>query len=303
MPLESYFVSDHDGLKISFAHQHADNARAVLVIAHGMAEHKVRYYPFMKYLAENGVASVIEDHRGHGKSVNSADELGYFGENGADGIICDMRKLTEYARLKYPDLPVFMLGHSMGALVVRTFVQKYADMIDGLMISGNPGANSAAAMALKIAQKAQMKRGKFARSRFLTIATLMPFRLLSGKPLSPNGWVCSDEEVVAAYDADPLCGFEFYANGYEALLTLMMRANDKHVPVPDEKLPVRFFSGENDACMGGMKALESAAELLREAGYESVEIKTYPGMAHEILNEKDKQKVYSDMLETMTKLI
>ena len=300
MPLESYFESKHDGLKISFAHQHADDAKAVLVIAHGMAEHKKRYYPFMEYLAENGIASVIEDHRGHGESVRSAKDLGYFGENGADGLISDLKQLTDYVKQKYPDKPTFMLGHSMGALAVRTFIQKHGDMLDGLLVSGNPGNNSAASMAVKMARHAQRKNGSHARSKVLTMATLLPFRLASGNVRSKNGWICLNKETVAKYDADPLCGFEFYANGYEALLTLMVKANDPNAPAPNKKLPVRFFSGDKDPCMGSKKALESAAGLLAKAGYTDVTIKIYPNMSHEILNETERQKIYQDMLAFIT---
>jgi len=303
MPLESYFISDHDGLEISFAHQHADNVRAVLVIVHGMAEHKARYYPFMKFLSENGVASVIEDHRGHGKSVKSEDDLGYFGKDGADGLISDLAKLTEYAKLKYPGMPVFMLGHSMGALAVRTFIQKHGDMLNGLIVSGNPGNNGAAPMAVKMAQNAQKKGGDHARSKLLAIATLLPFRLKSGNIASKNGWICFNKATVDAYDADPMCGFEFYANGYEALLTLMINANTPNAPAPNKKLPVRFFSGAKDPCMGNIKALQSAAELLRKAGYTDVSIKTYSNMSHEILNEIDYQTVYKDMLDTINNWI
>ena len=299
MPMESMFRSEHDGLNISFAHQHADNARAVLVIVHGMAEHKERYYPFMRFLAVNGVASVIEDHRGHGKSVASLEELGYFGENGADGLISDIHSLAEYARLKYPDLPVFMLGHSMGALAVRAFIQQHGDMLDGLIVSGNPGDNPAAKAGVKMARRAQEKRGRLARCRLLTLGMLVPFILKSGKFYSRNGWVCSDRSVVEAYDSDPLCGFEFKANGYEALMTLMLRANDKAAPAPNKALPVRFFSGSIDACMGGEKALEAAAALLMNNGYEDVTVKLYPGLAHEILNEKERDMVYADMLAAM----
>lgn len=297
--LESYFTSAHDGLNISFAHCHADDPRAVLVIVHGMAEHKERYYPFMEFLAKNGVASVIEDHRGHGKSIRSNIDLGYFGDNGADGLISDVRQLTEYARAKYPDIPAFMLGHSMGAMAVRTFIQEHGDMLNGLIVSGNPGYSSAAPMGVKMARRAQQKKGPHARCRMLTIGMFAPFILGSRKFYSRNGWVCSDREVVRAYDADPLCGFEFQANGYEALLTLMLRSYAENAPAPNKNLPIAFFSGENDACMGGRKALDHAAELLRKAGYAEVSVKLYKDMSHEILNEKGREEVYRDMLRIL----
>lgn len=301
--LESTFASRHDGLDISFADSCVDNARAVLVIVHGMAEHKERYYPFVDFLAQNGIASVIEDHRGHGKSVRSEADLGYFGDNGADGLLSDVLQLTEYAKTQYAGRPVFMLGHSMGALAVRTFIQRYGDMLDGLIVSGNPGFSGAAKMGVGMARRAQAKKGPHAMCRPLTIGMFVPFILGSRKFYSRNGWVCSDREVVRAYDADPLCGFEFQANGYEALMTLMVRSYDKDAPAPNKALPVVFMSGSDDACMGGDKGLKRAVELLKAQGYSSVSSMLLAGMSHEILNEKDKLKVYDLMLQYLNKWI
>ena len=179
--LESEFKSQHDGLNIAFAHRHASNVRAVLVIVHGMAEHKERYYPFMEFLAQNGIASIVEDHRGHGKSIRSAADMGYFGENGADGLLSDIYQLTKYAKLKYPDMPLFMLGHSMGAMAVRAFIQLHGDMLDGLIVSGNPGYNGSAKMGVEMARRAQQKKGSHARCRMLSIGMFAPFILGSRK--------------------------------------------------------------------------------------------------------------------------
>ncbi len=296
---EFSFNSRHDGLRIACANCSAENPRAALVIVHGMAEHKERYYPFMEYLSQHGIASVIEDHRGHGASAQAPGELGYFGENGADGLISDIRTLAGIAAEEYHGLPLFMLGHSMGALAARTFIQTHGDMLSGLMISGNPGYNAAAPMGIKLCQAVQRRKGPHARCRLMTLGLFIPFVLRSRRFYSVNGWVCSDREVVRGYDADPLCGFEFQANGYEALLTLMLRAYDPKAPAPNKALPVKFFSGAEDACMGGRKGLENAVQLCRNAGYSDVSIKLYEKMSHEILNEKDRRIVYADMLETL----
>lgn len=296
---EFAFDSQHDGLRIACANCEAENPRAALVIVHGMSEHKERYYPFMEYLSQNGIASVIEDHRGHGASAQAPEELGYFGENGADGLISDINTLTGIAAERYRGLPLFMLGHSMGALAARTFIQAHGEMLSGLIISGNPGYNAAASKGIKLCRAAQRRRGKHARCRLMTLGMFVPFVLRSRRFYSMNGWVCSDRETVRSYDADPLCGFEFQANGYEALLTLMLRAYDPHASAPNKALPVKFFSGADDACMGGRKGIENAAQLLRNAGYSDVSIKLYEKMGHEILNEKARQNVYADMLETL----
>lgn len=296
---EFCFNSRHDGKRIACAGLGAEKTRAALVIVHGMAEHKERYYPFMEYLAQNDIASVIEDHRGHGASAQSAAELGYFGDHGAEGLISDIHTLAGIAAEEYHGLPLFMLGHSMGALAARTFMQTHGDMLGGVLISGNPGYNAAASMGIKLCRTAQHKRGPHARCRLITLGMFAPFVLRSRRFYSVNGWVCSDRETVRSYDADPLCGFEFQANGYEALLTLMLRANDAQAPAPNKALPVRFFSGAADACMGGRKGLENAAQLLRNAGYSDVSTKLYAKMGHEILNEKPRSVVWKDMLDTL----
>ena len=154
-------------------------------------------------------------------------------------------------------------------------------------------------MGLRIARAAQRRRGSHARSRFLTLGLLVPFQVRYGKPFTRNAWVCSDAQVVAEYNADPLCGFEFYANGYEALMQLMIWANTPAATAHHREMPVAFFSGAKDPCMGGKRRLKAAAELLRRAGYTDVSVKTYPGMAHEILNEAGREEVYDDMLAKM----
>ena len=292
-------ISDYDGLEIAAAHRPVENPRAVLQIVHGMAEHKERYFPFMEYLAERGIASFINDHRGHGGSVKDPKDLGYFGDNGADALLSDMNQLTRRARDEYPVSKLFMLSHSMGSLAARAYIQKYGSDIEGLMVSGNPGYSPAAPMGIKIARRAQERRGDHARCRILTAGILGPFMLHAPSRKTVNAWISTDMDVVCEYDREALCGFEFYANGYEALLTLMVRANDPNAPAPNRGMPVKFFSGGDDACMGGEKKLRAAAQLLRNAGYVNVDVKLYPGMRHEILNERGRERVYADMAATI----
>lgn len=296
--IEFEFTSAFDGRRLAGAFFPAKHPLAVLQIVHGMCEHKERYYPFMEYLAEYGIASVIEDHRGHGKSVDSPDDLGWFGKDGAEALLSDLHTVTGIARERCPGMPVFLLGHSMGALAVRALVREHGDGFRGLLVLGNPGDNPLAGFGRWVARRAQRRKGDHARSRFLTTATFTPFILRSGRLSSKNGWVCSDPNVVAEYDRDPLCGFEFYANGYEALMTLMIRANAPGAAVnPD--LPVRFHSGAKDPCMGGIKKLNAAVERMRGEGYRDVEARTYPGLFHELLNETGKEEIWRELRQTI----
>lgn len=297
------FKSECDGTEIAVAHRPVEAPRAVLQIVHGMAEHKERYFPFMEYMASRGVAVFINDHRGHGGSIRDARDRGYFGENGAEALVEDLRHVTRDAMARYPGAKIFMLGHSMGALAARTYIQKYSGDLSGLIISGNPGYAPSAPTGVKWARKAQARRGKYARCRLITVGMLGPFILGAPDLRSLNAWICTDRDTVREYDRDQMCGFEFYANGYEALLTLMVRANDPEAPAPNKDMPVSFFSGEKDACMSGEKSLRAAAKLLTDAGYRDVRVKLYPGMRHEILNERGRETVYADMANTIDEWI
>ncbi len=294
--MDTFFLaSEFDAARLSVAARRVENPRAVLQIAHGMAEHKERYFDFMEFLAARGVASFVMDHRGHGGSVADSRDLGYLGENGADAVVADMAQLTREIRTESPGAPVVLLAHSMGALAGRVYIQTYGAMLAGLIISGNPGYNPSAPAGVGMAKSAQRRHGARAMLKPLTWGMFIPFMLKSRVLSTRNGWVCGDRAVVRAYDADPLCGFEFTANGYEALLTLMVRAYDSKAAAPNRGLPIAFFSGAKDPVMAGEKNLRRAARLLTDAGYKNVEVKLYPGLLHEILNERGKEAVWRDM--------
>ena len=291
--------SEFDGNEIALAKRDVAAPRAILQIVHGMAEHKERYYPFMEYLAGRGIATVIDDHRGHGASAPDARELGYFGPNGAEALLRDLSQISRMIKQMYPGKRLYMLGHSMGALAARAYIQRFGGALSGLIVSGNPGYSSSAPWGIKLAQRAQRRRGTHARCHLLTLGMFAPFYMRAPALSTINGWVCGDRQVVREYDSDPLCGFEFYANGYEALLTLMTRAYDPKASFANVDMPVKFFSGAKDACMGGEKGLMRAVDQLKAAGFARVDACIYPGMRHEILNERDKMRVYGDMADTL----
>lgn len=145
-------TSKQDGLKLEIAIMECKNPKGIVQFSHGMAEHKERYFDFMRYLNDRGYICVIHDHRGHGSSVKSKNDYGYFYTENADYIVEDLFQVTEYVREMYPGLEVTLFSHSMGTLVARCYLKKYDAYIDQLILCGPPTENSAASLGLALAK-------------------------------------------------------------------------------------------------------------------------------------------------------
>ena len=290
-------ASRADGLPLSVSVLRPEGeVRALVQLSHGMAEHKERYFPLMQYLADAGFACMINDHRGHGASVRSADDLGYFYKNGDTALVDDLHQLNAWFRAQYPVKKLILVGHSMGSFAARAFAAKYGDEIDVLILSGSPGYNAAAPVALALIGLMGAFKGEHAHSRFLD-------SLLSGgfsknfPGDSPFLWLSANRENVAAYDADPLCGFPFTVNGYRALVKLMRAAYDRKKPIRAE-LPVWFMSGSDDPCAPDEAGFRAAIHNFRDRGSRTADGKMYPGLRHEIFNE-GAPEVWSDLREKL----
>ena len=292
--------SKADGLNLAVCAVVPDDDRPVGLVqfAHGMAEHKERYIPFMEFLADHGYACVINDHRGHGGSVKSKDDLGHFYAGGAKALVDDLHQITLYFSQQYPGRKLFLLGHSMGSLAVRSYRRSYDGDIDGLIVSGSPGQNPYAGVGLALNRLLTLFKGeRYVSKLFISMAT-GGFSKAFPDPNTANAWLSVNPENVRAYDADPLCGFPFTLNGYKALLTLMQEAYDA-TPAGHPDMPVHFVSGEFDPCAPDKKGFDAAVQRMKEVGYRNVTGKMYPGMRHEILNETDRSVVYNDLLNVL----
>ena len=160
MKYESSFKSEADGLEISVMALIPDKKpyRAVVQLVHGMSEHKERYIPFMQYLAKLGYAVVIHDHRGHGKSVKHQDDLGFTYGGGAQAMLQDIRTVNRKIHAYYPELPLILMGHSMGSLAVRAFVAEHDSCADMLIVCGSPSYNTAMPLGVAIAKTVRAMR-------------------------------------------------------------------------------------------------------------------------------------------------
>ncbi len=272
--------------------------KGIVQISHGMAEHKQRYIPFMKFLAENGYVTIIHDHRGHGKSVKSKEDLGYFYEEKAKYIVEDLHQITMFIKNKYPNQKLILLGHSMGSMIVRKYMKKYDADIDKLIVCGSPSKNPFVNVALGLVGMLKVLKGDRFRSNLIQNLTFGKYPKKYQEPKSENVWICSDDKVVGKYDDDELCGFTFTLNGFSNLFHLM---KDIYSPndweLEHKNLPILFIAGADDQVIVSEKKWLESQEFLRNLGYQNIEKILYPNMRHEILNERNKDVVWKDVYE------
>lgn len=296
--VDTAIVSRADSLSLSVLIAEPEHTpRGVIQIVHGMCEYKERYIPFMNFLADNGFAVVIHDHRGHGASVRDTTELGYFGDVGYSAMIDDARQVGEMIRRRYPDRKFMLFGHSMGSMVVRGYVKRADAGIEALVVCGSPSYNPASGIGACLARNAAKAKGPKSRPASIQKMSFGSFNRRFKDEGSPNAWICSDTAVVRAYDADPRCNFRFTANGFYNLFQLMRYSYDtKGWTLSNPAMPILFVAGEDDPCIVSPAKFAKAQAAMRKAGYTDVSGTLYPHMRHEILNERDKLTVWRDLL-------
>ena len=262
---EFYFPSKDGNTEIhTIEWKPEGEVKAVLQLSHGMVEYIKRYDEFAEFMCSHGYYVVGNDHLGHGKSVQSKSEYGFFNEKyGNACVIGDMHTLRQRTMKKYPDVPYFMLGHSMGSSLLRQYVQMYGNGLAGAMAVG--------------AYNRKFKN-----------------------PKTRADWVTSDEEHLEKYISDPLCSFAFTVNAYYSMFTgmLIMEKKESIYMIP-KQLPILFAAGAEDPVGGFGKGVRKVYEKYKAAGIQDISLRLYAGDRHELLNETDREQVYEDLLEWM----
>lgn len=273
-----------------------ENPIGIVQIVHGMSEHRHRYKPFMHALAKQGWICVIHDHRGHGESVTDDEDLGYFHDISGTYLMEDAHQLTYLMKKRFPNLPYVLFGHSMGSLVVRAYAKKYDYELAALIVCGSPSKNPLLPFARLITYLIARVKGDHYRSERLQRLVFGSYGKRFPQDSSENNWICSDQKIVAEYDADPRCGFIFTTDGFRSLWNLMRNVYDDDDWVllnPD--LPILFIAGKDDPCIMNQRKFDQAVAWMKKVGYHHVHSKTYEGMRHEILNEPGWLQVFDDV--------
>ena len=280
--------------------------RAVVQIAHGIAEHIDRYRPFMEFLADNGFVAAGNDHLGHGKSIRVPEEQGFFAEK--DGwwrVVDDMDKLHDIMSNEYPELPYVLFGHSMGSFLTRTYLIKHPDKYDGVILSGTGhqspalvlGGNAAASVMAKL-------NGAMGDGTKLDSLAFGTYLNKIENPRTKFDWLSRDTEQVDKYIADPLCGFVGKIGLYRDMMQGIKFITDKkNIAQMNKEKPVYFMSGDGDPVGDYGKGVERAYNAFCDAGLHDVFMRLYPGGRHEMLNETNKEQVYQDILNWLNEKI
>ena len=297
--IKSTFIlhSNYDNLPLAGIVVAPENSpKGIVQFVHGMGEYKNRYKEMMTFLAQNGYVCVCHDHRGHGESILTKEDRGWFGDYNGKAVVDDAVLVTNYIKGEYPNLPLTLFGHSMGALSVRCYAQEHDDLIDKLVVCGSPSKNPLAGVAILLEKIIRLFCGARHRSKLLAfLSTGKGDKLFPGE--GEKAWLSANRASAEAYIADENCGFIFTCNGYENLFKLLKRTyQKKKYQVKNPTMPIHFIAGEKDAVIVSEKAWLSAVADMRAVGYQTVTSKLYEGMRHEIHNEVDRQTVYKDAL-------
>ncbi|WP_199770690.1 alpha/beta fold hydrolase [Helicobacter marmotae] len=276
----------------------------IVQIAHGMVEHKGRYEWVGRSLAKAGFLVVINDHRGHGKSIDRAHEWGEMGGDtkisGFEYAVADMYSLTCTLKERYKPTFYVLLGHSMGSLLSRAYIKQYPYELNALILSGSPAYNRLVIVGELLAKGLYVcglkQWGKHFINRLSFGSFNNAFLEYKDEDCSKGGfaWLCSDKQVVAAYKADKACSFVFSLKSFIGLFRGMRFVNDTK-GLRGMHLPLLIISGSDDSCGDFGKGVSKIAKSYENCGFK-VSLKLYAGLRHEILNEPNKAEVLNDMV-------
>lgn len=297
--MEDLFYPSSDGMHTVHATlwRPQGRPRAILQIIHGMEEYGARYAPFAESAAALGFLVCAEDHLGHGGTA-AQSERGHFPKDGEEFILKDIRSLTLRAAESVPDVPVFVLGHSMGSFFCREYIARFGGDLSGAVIMGT-GYKSPALLAFARALAATVGRlrGYDKKSNFIASLAFGAYNKRIPHARTAYDWLSADEGNVDAYMADELCGFGFTCGGYMGLFGIMKKAcsESAFAQVP-AYLPLLIVSGEDDPVGDYGKGVEKVYNKYKKAGLADVQLKLYAGARHEILNDTCRQAACRDVL-------
>jgi len=270
--------------------------RAVVQIAHGLAEHAGRYGRLAEALTGAGYAVYANDQRGHGRTATTPADLGFFApEGGWHKCVDDLWQIHRRIGADHPGLPQVLLGHSMGSYLAQQFLGMHGEALAGAVLSGSNGKPPPiAALGRLIARVERLRLGPRGTSPLLHALAFEPFNKPFAPARTPFDWLSRDAAEVDRYSADPLCGFrprvQLWVDLLDGLAEIARPGLQARIP---KRLPIYVFSGARDPVGANLKQLLAAYAA---AGLARVTARIYPEGRHEMLNETNREQVSQDLI-------
>ena len=282
----------------------AGTPKAIVLLAHGMAEHSGRYSLLGKTLNDAGFGLYAHDQRGHGKTAEQGT-LGYFADNdGWCAVVSDVASLAQHIGQTHPGVPIFLLGHSMGSYIAQAYLMHHSASLQGAILSASnfqPVALYRAASL--IARFERLRQGPKGRSALIEWLSFGSFNKAFKPNRTPYDWLSRDPAQVDAYASDPLCGFRCTNQLWIDLLGgLQQISKASNLAQIDPGLPLLIMGGACDPVSEG-KRLTDLAKALRNAGNRQLQLNLYPQARHELFNETNRDEVMADVIDWLNQAL
>lgn len=273
--------------------------KGIVQISHGMAETAARYEGFAKALTKNGYIVYANDHRGHGETAKTVENLGFLAkEDGFLWMVKDLHQLSKIIVKEYPQKPLFLFGHSMGSFVAQRYIMLHGNELKGVILSGSNGKQGIILDIGRIFARREIKKhGPRTQNHKLNHMFFGGFN----KAFNPNrtefDWLSRDEEEVDKYIRDPFCGTVFTSQFFYDFLTGLKEIENKdNLELVPKDLPIYIFSGDKDPVGKFGKGATNLFERYKKYGMKDVRYKLYKDGRHEMLNEINKDEVINDII-------
>ncbi len=281
-----------------FEHVTADvNPKGVFIISHGMAEHMGRYKWIISKLNNDGYHVLARDHKGHGINIINGETPGLFSDNNGWLMVRDdLKETINHAKTKFPNLPCFLLGHSMGSWIALSTLNNKSS-IKALILTGSSKPPKLAILLNLIIVKVDILfNGKFNESIIMDRLTMRRFNAEFKPNRTPNDWISSDKNSVNDYTDDPHCGFIVTSGLWLDLCNgLMMIFNKSYYSELNKNIPILIMSGKNDAASTNSKLSLKLYKFLNKifSNVNHIIIDS----RHEIFTDLNKHSSYNHLLE------
>ncbi len=291
----------NDTILKGYLYEPTTEAKCIIQICHGMAEHIGRYDNFMNFLCDNGYIVVGYDQRGHGMTAGSVENCGYMSDSdNIEVLVEDVHKVVEYIKNAYPEKNIYLFGHSMGSFVSQRYVELYNNEISGLILSGS-SYNDGLIIKLGniLASMITKSKGRKHISHFINNLSLGSYNKKFKPAKTSVDWLSRDNENNVKYENDEYCGMIFTVSYFKDL-TNCFKLIAKDLELINNKLPIYIMSGDNDPVGNFGKGTTLLFTKLKKVGISDLTLKLYKDGRHEMLNEINKEEVYKNILEWVT---